>query len=105
MEQLDLDAVRPLWDAAWRADQPDASDAARAQLTERYLREEPVVDLRYLAIREDGEVVAAADICGWLDVHVGRTDAPQRALEELMAELVRRPVSAQAPVVAYPDGA
>jgi uncharacterized protein (DUF952 family)/ribosomal protein S18 acetylase RimI-like enzyme len=60
VEQLDLDAVRPLWDAAWRAELPDASEAARAQLSERYLREEPVVDLRYLAIREGGAVVAAA---------------------------------------------
>jgi uncharacterized protein (DUF952 family)/ribosomal protein S18 acetylase RimI-like enzyme len=83
VEQLDLDAVRPLWDAAWRADLPGASDAARAQLSERYLREEPVVDLRYLAIREDGAVVAAAllkidgataalDAVGTDDAHRGR---------------------------------
>ncbi|HEY0813624.1 MAG TPA: GNAT family N-acetyltransferase [Pseudonocardia sp.] len=60
VEQLDLDALRPFWDVMWRADLPHASDAARAQLSQRYLREEPVVDLRYLAVRENGEVVAAA---------------------------------------------
>lgn len=60
VEQLDLQAVRPLWDAAWREDLPDSTDAARAQLSDRYLREEPVVDLRYLAVREGGAVVAAA---------------------------------------------
>lgn len=83
VEQLDLDAVRSLWDAAWRADLPDASDAARAQLCERYLREEPVVDLRYLAISDGGKVVAAAllkidgatamlDAVGTDDAHRGR---------------------------------
>jgi ribosomal protein S18 acetylase RimI-like enzyme len=83
VEQLDLDAVRPLWDAAWRADLPDASDAARAQLSERYRREERVVDPRYLAVREDGAVVAAAllkidgatavlDAVGTDDAHRGR---------------------------------
>ena len=83
VEQLDLDAVRPLWDATWRADLPHVSDAARAQLSERYLREEPVVDLRYLAVRDGGEVVAAAllkidgatavlDAVGTDDAHRGR---------------------------------
>jgi uncharacterized protein (DUF952 family)/ribosomal protein S18 acetylase RimI-like enzyme len=83
VEQLDLDAVRPLWDATWRADLPHASDAVRAQLSERYLREEPVVDLRYLAVREGKEVVAAAllkidgatavlDAVGTDDAHRGR---------------------------------
>jgi uncharacterized protein (DUF952 family)/GNAT superfamily N-acetyltransferase len=83
VQQLDLDAVRPLWDATWRADLPHASDAARAQLSERYLREEPTVDLRYLVIREEGAVVAAAllkidgatavlDAVGTGDAHRGR---------------------------------
>ncbi len=83
VEQLDLDAVRPLWDEAWRADLPAASDAARAQLSERYLREEQAADLRYLAIREDGKTVAAAllkidgatavlDAVGTDDAHRGK---------------------------------
>ena len=60
VERVDLDAVRPLWDATWRADLPDASEEARAQLSDRYALEEPVVDLRYLAVRDGGAVAAAA---------------------------------------------
>jgi uncharacterized protein (DUF952 family)/ribosomal protein S18 acetylase RimI-like enzyme len=60
VERLDLNAVRPLWDATWRADLPEASAEARDQLTNRYALEEPIVDLRYLAVREEGAVVAAA---------------------------------------------
>jgi GNAT superfamily N-acetyltransferase len=60
VEQVDLAAVRPLWDAAWRRDLPTASDAVVAQLIDRYALEEQVVDVRYLAVREGGAVVAAA---------------------------------------------
>lgn len=60
VEQLDLAAVRPLWDAEWRRDLPQASDEARGQLCDRYALEAAVVDLRYLAVREEGAVVAAA---------------------------------------------
>lgn len=60
VEQVDLDAVRPLWDAAWRIDLPHASAEARDQLSDRYAYEEAVADLRYLAVREGGAVVAAA---------------------------------------------
>jgi ribosomal protein S18 acetylase RimI-like enzyme len=57
--QVDADALRPLWDAGWRRDVPGIDDAAVAQLTDRYRLEEAVVDLRYLAVRDAGEIVAA----------------------------------------------
>jgi uncharacterized protein (DUF952 family)/GNAT superfamily N-acetyltransferase len=60
VEQVDLAAVRPLWDAAWRRDLPSATDAVIAQLIDRYALEEQVVDVRYLALRDGGAVVAAA---------------------------------------------
>lgn len=60
VEQVDLDAVRPLWDAEWRRELPDATDAEVAQLIDRYALEEQVVDVRYLAIRDGGVVTAAA---------------------------------------------
>lgn len=59
VEQLDLEALRPMWDALWRREVPGISDAATAQLTDRYLVEEPVIDLRYLAVRDGGAVVAS----------------------------------------------
>lgn len=58
VEQLDLDAVRPMWDADWRRDLPAADDATVAQLSDRYRLEEEVTDLRYLTVRDAGEVVA-----------------------------------------------
>jgi uncharacterized protein (DUF952 family)/ribosomal protein S18 acetylase RimI-like enzyme len=60
VEEVDLAAVRPLWDASWRRDLPDLPDAAVAQLSDRYTLEEQVVDVRYLAVRDGGGVVAAA---------------------------------------------
>ncbi len=60
VEQVDLATVRPLWDAAWRRDLPAAGYAAIAQLSDRYALEEQVVDVRYLAVRAGGAVVAAA---------------------------------------------
>ncbi len=59
VEQLDLDALRPMWDAMWRRGIPGIDDAAVAQLSDRYRAEEPVIDLRYLAVREAGAVVAS----------------------------------------------
>lgn len=58
VEQVDLPAMRPLWDAAWRRDLPGIDDRTVAQLTDRYRAEEPVVDLRLLAVRDGGAVVA-----------------------------------------------
>lgn len=60
VEQLDRATLRPLWDAAWRHDIPGVDDEVVEQLSERYAAEEPVVDLRYLGVRERGTVVAGA---------------------------------------------
>lgn len=57
-EVVDVEALRPTWDAEWRRYGVD--DAVVAQLTDRLLLEERVVDLRPLALRVDGEVVASA---------------------------------------------
>lgn len=57
-EVVDVEALRPVWDAEWR--RHGADDAEIAQLTDRLLLEERVVDLRALALHEDGEVVASA---------------------------------------------
>ena len=58
VEQVDLAAVRPLWDDDWR--RAGLPEAAVAQLSDRYTLEEQVVDVRYLAVRDRGDVVAAA---------------------------------------------
>ena len=51
VEQVDLAAVRPLWDADVAAGPADLAEAAVAQLSDRYALEEQVVDVRYLAVR------------------------------------------------------
>jgi uncharacterized protein (DUF952 family)/GNAT superfamily N-acetyltransferase len=58
VEQVDLEAVRPFWDDDWR--RSGLPEAAVQQLSDRYALEEQVVDVRYLAVREGGAVVAAA---------------------------------------------
>ena len=58
VEQVDLAAVRPLWDADWR--RAGLDEAAAAQLSDRYALEEHVTDVRYLAVRDGRAVVAAA---------------------------------------------
>jgi ribosomal protein S18 acetylase RimI-like enzyme len=58
VELVDLAAVRPLWDADWR--RAGIAEAAVGQLSDRYALEEAVADVRYLAVREGGAVVAAA---------------------------------------------
>jgi len=58
VELVDLAAVRPLWDADWR--RAGLAEAAVAQLSDRYALEEAVADVRYLAVRMGGTVVAAA---------------------------------------------
>ena len=58
VEQVDLATARPLCDADWR--QAGLPEAAVAQLSDRYALEERVIDVRYLAIRHGGAVVAAA---------------------------------------------
>jgi uncharacterized protein (DUF952 family)/GNAT superfamily N-acetyltransferase len=57
-EVVDVEALRPVWDAEWQRHGVD--DAVRTQLTDRLLREQRVLDLRGLALRVDGEVVASA---------------------------------------------
>lgn len=59
-EQLDLETLRPMWDAAWRRDIPGVDDGTVADLTDRYRLEQRVVDLRCLAVRDAGTVVASA---------------------------------------------
>lgn len=58
-EVVDVGTLRPVWDAEWRRYGVD-DDAEIAQLTDRLLREERVLDLRALALRAGGEVVASA---------------------------------------------
>ncbi|WP_226369994.1 GNAT family N-acetyltransferase [Pseudonocardia oceani] len=53
-------ALRPFRDAAWRRGVPDVDEESLAQLSDRWLREAEVVDLRCLAVEHDGAVVAAA---------------------------------------------
>jgi uncharacterized protein (DUF952 family)/GNAT superfamily N-acetyltransferase len=59
-EVIDLDALRPAWTATWRRHLPDAPDDVVAQLVDRHLAEEPVIDVRYLALRDRGQVAASA---------------------------------------------
>ncbi|MHA6785586.1 GNAT family N-acetyltransferase [Pseudonocardia saturnea] len=61
-EVVDVDALRPVWDAEWRRHLPGATDALLAQLTDRLLLEERVLDLRCLALRDDGGVVVASAV-------------------------------------------
>jgi len=46
-ECVDLEALRPMWDARWRYQHFEVTDTAVARLTERYRAEEAIVGLRY----------------------------------------------------------
>src|SRR5690606_8377599 len=59
VEQVDAEALRPVWAATWRRDVPGVSDAAVTDLVDRNLLQEEVVDARYLAVRAEGAVVAS----------------------------------------------
>ena len=59
-EVVDVATLRPVWDAEWRRHLPDVDADTIAQLTDRLLAEEQVIDLRPLAIVLDGVVVASA---------------------------------------------
>lgn len=61
-EVLDPATMRPVWAAEWRRHLPEATDVEIAQLVDRYVVEEPVIDLRCLAVRDHGEVVASAQL-------------------------------------------
>ena len=58
VDEVDLDALRPHFDAAWRRTLADVTDGEIAQLVDRYRLEEAVIDMRYLAVRDTGEVAA-----------------------------------------------
>ncbi|MDT7706721.1 MAG: hypothetical protein QOG20_2328 [Pseudonocardiales bacterium] len=57
--RIDIETARPFWDAMWRRELRGVDDVTVAQLTDRHLLEDEVVDLRCLAVCEEGEVVAA----------------------------------------------
>lgn len=59
-EVVDVATLRPVWDAQWRDYLPDVDASVIAQLTDRLLVEERVIDLRCLAVHEAGVVVASA---------------------------------------------
>jgi uncharacterized protein (DUF952 family)/GNAT superfamily N-acetyltransferase len=61
-EVVDVATLRPVWDAEWRRHLPGATDAVLAQLTDRLLLEERVLDLRCLAVRDDEGVVVASAV-------------------------------------------
>lgn len=58
-EEVERLRLTVLWRANWRRDQPGASDDDVDQLIRRYEREEPVCDLRYLAVFAGHRPVAA----------------------------------------------
>ncbi|MDN5934032.1 MAG: GNAT family N-acetyltransferase [Pseudonocardia sp.] len=61
-EVVDVATLRPVWDAEWRRHLPGTPDAELAQLTDRLLLEERVLDLRCLALRDDDGVVVASAV-------------------------------------------
>lgn len=71
VEQLDVDAVAPMWEALWRSEPPPPNPDL-VQSAARYRTEDAVTDVRCLAVRESGRVVAAAVLkldgaTGWLE--------------------------------------
>ncbi len=58
--QVDVEEARPFWDASWRRAIPGVDTGTLAQLTDRYVLEQEVVDVRCLAVREGGELVATS---------------------------------------------
>jgi uncharacterized protein (DUF952 family)/GNAT superfamily N-acetyltransferase len=60
VEQVDAEALRPLINASWRRDLPDIRDEEIDQAVDGRRLEEAVVDVRYLAVPADGELVASA---------------------------------------------
>lgn len=61
-EVVDVEVLRPVWDAQWRRHLPTAPAAVHAQLTDRLLLEQRVLDLRGLALRDDGGTVVASAV-------------------------------------------
>lgn len=60
VEQVDLEALRPLITAEWRRAFPGTGAAELAQIVEGGRLEEAVLDVRYLAVPDGGELVASA---------------------------------------------
>jgi uncharacterized protein (DUF952 family)/GNAT superfamily N-acetyltransferase len=60
VEAVDVEALRPMWGAMWRRQIPEITDAAAADLADRYLLQQSVVDNRYFAVRDGDEIVASA---------------------------------------------
>lgn len=76
--------VRELWDRSWRADLADADarlDAVVAQLIGREQLNERVVAVHHAVVREDGRVVAAAQL---------RVDGATAAVESVMTDPAAR---------------
>lgn len=83
---VDLELLRPFWDAAWRRTIPDVGAEELRQLTDRELIDGAVLDVRYPAVVEDGQVVSACRLAvdgatAWIDAvltadgHCGRGHA------------------------------
>lgn len=62
VEPVDVAALRSFWAAMWRRTVPDITESAIADLADRYLLQQAVADSRYLAVRVDGAIVAAAQL-------------------------------------------
>lgn len=60
VEQVDPAELRPMWATTWRRTIPGISDAAIADLAERYVLQNAVVDNRHLAVRVGDEIAATA---------------------------------------------
>ncbi|MGD9532134.1 GNAT family N-acetyltransferase [Pseudonocardia sp.] len=59
VEQIDLGGLLPLWTATRRTRYPDIDDAEVRQMLDGHAAEAAVTDVRFLAVREGGEPVAA----------------------------------------------
>lgn len=69
---VDLETLRPQWDATWRRTVPDMADIEIAQLTDRYRVEDGVTRVLPLAVRDGGAVLASCLLkvdgaTAWLD--------------------------------------
>ncbi|MDN5913857.1 MAG: GNAT family N-acetyltransferase [Pseudonocardia sp.] len=73
VEDVDIEALRPQWDATWRRTVPGMPDGEIAQLTDRYRIEEAVTRVLPLAVRDGATVVASCLLkidgaTAWLDL-------------------------------------
>jgi uncharacterized protein (DUF952 family)/GNAT superfamily N-acetyltransferase len=87
--RVDLDELRPLFDAGWRERVPGITDDQLAQLTARYRIEDGVVDVCCLAVREGDRVVACCLLkrdgaTAWLDAVETAPDARRRGYADAL---------------------